>query len=553
MGLEELRLRDYQQRAIDDAIAWLTNNTGHPCLELPTGAGKSVVVAELCRKMAQDWGSNVTMVTSSKELVAQNAERMRSVWPNAPIGVYSAGLKKRELGNPITFAGIQSIYRRAAEMPPQQMLIVDECHLINHENEGMFRQFINELTERSPDLRVVGLTATPFRLGHGLITDEPAIFKELLQPTSIEELIYKGYLSPLRSKLTGLKYDVSGVHKRGGDFIEGELAQAVDTDHQNDEVVRETVAIAGDRKAWLFFATGVMHAVHLRDSLIAHGVDAACITGDTPAAQRDDIIRRFKAGEIRALTNANVLTTGFDYPAIDLLCLCRPTMSPVIYMQQAGRGLRICEGKEDCLVLDFAGVVEQHGPITAVQTPKKNKGSGNGEAPSKVCDECYEIVAASAKECPTCGARFPEPEKAPLQLRDDDIMQVETHEMDVASWHWVKWNSKKSGKDMLRVDYFGKCLDDPSISEYLCVRHDGYAKRKAERALKEIEEHSNAAVSVDDDIDAAVSILNLAQPPKSMAYKKNGKFWDILKKNWGATPIEPVDYDALLEEDDIPF
>lgn len=544
-----MKLRDYQQKAIDETLDWLAHNQGNPCLELPTGSGKSLIVAEMCRKLVQDWGQSVLMVTASKELISQNAEKMLAIWPNAPMGIYSAGLGKRQLGNPITFAGIQSVYRRAVELGPRAMMIVDECHLIGHEDAGMYRQLINELTELNPHMRVLGLTATPFRLGHGLITDEPAIFKDIIQPTSIEELIYKGYLSPLRSKLTGLTYDTSGVHKRGGEFIEGELAAAVDTDEQNDEVVRETIAIAGDRKAWLFFCTGVLHSVRVRDALRAHGITAECVVGETPKAERDDILRRFKSGEVQALTNANVLTTGFDYPAIDLIAMLRPTMSPVIYIQQGGRGLRIADGKKDCLVLDFAGVVAEHGPITAVAVPTK-KGSGKGEAPTKVCDKCHEIVAASTRVCPTCGSEFPAPEKAPLELRDDDIMKNGTQTMEIASWYWASHTSKSSGKEMLRVDYFGKDLTDPKISEYLCLRHEGYAKKKGDRELAGICKHIGMELSPDDELDALAGLLNSGRPPATMAYKKDGKFWRVLDKGWEHVAESP---EEIFGDDDIPF
>ena len=170
-----------------------------------------------------------------------------------------------------------------------------------------------------------------------------------------------GYLARLCSKHTGMTIDAGSVHKRGGEYIESELQALVDTDLNTQQAVEETIARAADRKAWLFFCAGVEHAEHVRDSLAAHGIQAACITGKTPKAEREDIIKRFRAGEIRALTNANILTTGFDYPDIDLIVMLRPTMSPGLYMQMAGRGLRIKSHGGDCMVLDFAGNVATHG------------------------------------------------------------------------------------------------------------------------------------------------------------------------------------------------
>ena len=549
-----MQLRDYQQRSIDQLYDWIRTNQGHPCLELPTGAGKSLIVAQLCIDAVKNWNGRVLMITASKELIRQNADKLRTMWPGAPLGIYSAGLRKRQLGEPITFAGIQSVRSRAAELGHQDLIIIDECHLINHEAAGSYRTLIDALLVINPNARVIGLTATPYRLGHGLITDEPAIFNDIIQPTSIEELVYKGFLSPLRSKLTGLKYDTSQVSKRGGDFIEKDLALAVDSDAQNDAVVRETIAIAGDRKAWLFFCSGVLHAVHMRDTLNAYGITAECITGDTPSGKRDEILRAYTNGEIRAVTNANVLTTGFDYPAIDLIALCRPTMSPALYVQMGGRGLRIDPNKVDCMVLDFAGVVARHGPITAVEPPDKTSSSGNGEAPTKVCEKCHEIVAAACRLCPTCGESFPEPEKANLTLHDDDIMQSETQEMEVESWHWIEWESKKSGLKMLRCDYYGKAFDDPQISEYLCLRHEGFAKKKAVAALKEICKHTGLELDSEDGLAAMVPLLANARPPEKLGYKKDGKFWRILGTTWpSGPPPEPMSMDDILEEDDIPF
>jgi DNA repair protein RadD len=169
-------------------------------------------------------------------------------------------------------------------------VIVDECHLVNHKDEGGYRKLLGDLTRINPALRVVGLTATPYRLGHGLITDKPALFDALIEPVGIEELVFKGYLSTLRSKVTKARLDVSGVHKRGGEFIESELQAAVDTDDNNLAVVQEVIGLAGDRKAWLFFCAGVKHAENIAVLLdLIYGIPAACVTGDTPKAERGSI------------------------------------------------------------------------------------------------------------------------------------------------------------------------------------------------------------------------------------------------------------------------
>ena len=527
-------LREYQQRTIDQLYAWFeAGGRGNPCLVLPTGSGKSHIVAALCKDALQNWPeTRVLMLTHVKELIEQNAEKMRQHWPGAPMGIYSASIGRRELGEPITFAGIQSVRTKARELGHIDLVIIDECHLVNHKNEGGYRTLLADLMAINPAMRIVGLSATPYRLGHGLITDKPALFDALIEPISIEELIYKGYLSTLRSKVTKAKLDVTGVHKRGGEFIESELQAAVDTDDKNQAVVQEVMALAGDRKAWLFFCAGVQHAQHIAEALRQQGVAAACVTGDTPKKQRDEIIADFKAGKLQALTNANVLTTGFDYPDIDLVVMLRPTMSASLYVQMAGRGMRVKSHTDHCLVLDFAGVVETHGPITNVQPPKKG-GDGNGEAPVKACENCDELVHISATVCPACGHPFPEREVKKLQLRDDDIMGLEGQELEVTSWAWREHTSKASGRTMLAVTYYGG-LSDPAVTEYLAITHDGYAGQMAVQKLITIAERAQivrGGLNVQTMIEMAQN-LNNATPPSMIEFRKDGKFFKVTRRKW---------------------
>jgi len=524
-------LREYQQRTIDELYVWFAKNQrGNPCVVLPTGAGKSHIVAAICKDALQNWPeTRILMLTHVKELIEQNCEKMLQHWPDAPLGIYSASLNKRQI-EPITFAGIQSVRRKAGLLGHIDLVLVDECHLINHKDEGGYRTLLAQLKLINPQLRVVGLTATPYRLGHGLITDEPALFHALIEPVMIEELIHKGYLSILRSKVTKSKLSVDGVHKRGGEYIESELQAAVDTDDNNQSVVREVINLAGDRQSWLFFCAGIKHAEHICEALIDQGIKAACVTSFTPKQEREQILADFKFGALQALTNANVLTTGFDHSAIDLIAMLRPTMSPGLYVQMAGRGLRPSPGKADCLVLDFAGVVGTHGPITAVQPPNRG-GEGNGEAPVKVCDNCDELCPISAKVCPACGAPFPEPEAKKLKLCSDDIMGLDGTDMVVTGWKWREHTSLASGKIMLAVSYYGR-LSDPAVTEYFPVLHEGYA---GQRAMKEVIKIADRAKIVGMNVDNLSSLaaqLSNGNAPKSIQYKKDGKFFRVLKKEW---------------------
>jgi len=531
-----MKLRDYQQKSIDDLYRWFELHEGNPCLVMPTASGKSHVVAALCKDAIQNWPeTRVLMLTHVKELIEQNADKMLAYWPDAPLGIYSAGMGVKQLGQNITFAGIQSIHTIPHKIGHIDLIVIDECHLVNHSQTGMYRVFIEALQNINPSLRVIGLTATPYRMGHGLITDKPALFDALLEPVTISALVYMNWLSPLRSKHTVQKLDASGVKKRGGEYIEADLQAVVDTEENNQAVVKETIERAGDRKAWLFFCTGVHHAERIAEILQDHGISSACIVGSTPKKERQRILEEYKAGKIRALTNANVLTTGFDYPDIDLIAMLRPTMSPGLYLQMAGRGMRLKSHTDHCLVLDFAGVVQKHGPITAVvPPPKPGKFPRGGEVPMKFCEKCHELNHIAARECTCCGASFPFAEPKKMELHNLDIMGIDGQDMDVTGWTWRKHISKTSGKEMLSATYYGS-YSDPPVTEYFPVRHDGYAGQKATQEILTIARA--AGVPTDKFIDQryleqVALVLNEGTPPRELEYRKDGKFYRILKRKW---------------------
>ena len=533
----KIELRDYQSRALSMLYDWLEKNTGHPCIVLPTGSGKSIVIAELCKQAITEWPeTQIVMLTRSIELINQNAEKLRTIWPGAPMGIYSASAGKKQLGEPITIGGPLSIVRVTKKIGHCDLLLVDEAHDISHKDEGSYRKIINDLMAINPSMRVIGFTASPFRLGHGMITDKPAIFDALIEPVSIEELIFKGYLATLRSKQTGFKLDTSGVHKRGGDFVESELQAAVDTSDNNEAMIDEVIKRSEGRKSWMFFATGVRHSENLRDILLSRGISAVSVTGDMAKKEREQAIADFKSGKITAITQVGCLNVGFDHPDIDLLVMARPTMSPGLYLQQAGRGLRPKSHTDHCMVLDFAGVVATHGPITAVQPPKK-AGDVNGEAPVKVCDNCGELCAIAVSICPACGHPFPEPERKKLELRDDDIMGLEGKDLEVSSWNWRRHVSRASGKEMLSCTYYGSLSDKP-ITEYLPVLHDGYAGQKAMRQLLTLANSSGAHLTDAAHMEGSEGLEYLAvqmsnsKPPTSIEYRLDGKFHRVLKRSW---------------------
>lgn len=538
-----MQLREYQQRAIDQLYAWFAKNPdGNPVINLPGGSGKSVVIAKIVQDALHQWPSTrILMLVHSRELVAQNAAKLRMLWPGAPMGIYSAGLGKRQIGEPITYASIQSVRNKAPQLGHIDLVLVDEAHAISTHESGSYRTLIAELMAINPALRIVGFTASPYRLGHGMITEgKEAIFQDILEPVTIEEMVFKGYLSPLRSKVTRHKLDSSGLHTRQGEYIASEMQEKFNTNDHNTAIAAEVMEIAANRKHWLIFCSGVDHAIQFAQTLRSIGISADWVTGEDTSKDRDAKLKAFETGQIRAMCSVAVLTTGYDFPALDCIVFLRATKSPGLYLQMAVRGCRLHEDKQDCLVLDFAGVVATHGPITAVQPPKRKGEPGGGEAPVKGCPECGELIHASVMTCPACGHVFEAKEKEYL-LRNDDIMGITGQDMSVKSWNWRKHTSRSSGKDMLAVTYYG-ALSDPPVTEYIPVCHDGYAGQKAMRLLVTMERSSGASIkgTIADDLfleDAAQS-MNLGNPPSTIEYKKDGKFFRVLQRNWNhaATP-----------------
>ena len=353
----------------------------------------------------------ILVVTHVRELIAQNHAELIGLWRDAPAGICSAGLGRRDLGARILFAGIQSIHRRAYDVQQCDLVLIDEAHLIPAASNTMYRRFLDTLARINPQLKVIGFTATPYRTGSGMLHEgKGALFTDIAYEVSVRQLIDDGFLCPLVSKAAETRLDVSGVGSRGGEFIPGQLQAAVDLPEITEAAIDEVVRLGSDRRSWLAFCAGVEHATHVAEAIRARGFTAATIFGDTPKPERDRIIAAFKRGEIRALASMGVLTTGFNAPGVDLIAMLRPTKSTGLYVQMAGRGTRLAPGKADCLVLDFAGNVARHGPIDAVKP--KRPGSGEGDAPVKVCPDCQSILATAVRVCPDCGHAFPPPKVA---------------------------------------------------------------------------------------------------------------------------------------------
>ena len=516
-----LTLRPYQQAAIAAIYGYFQENKGNPIVILPTAAGKSLVAASFIEGVLKSWpDQRILIVTHVRELIAQNHAEMIGLWPEAPAGIYSAGLGKREARARILFAGIQSIHRRAAEIGHTDLVLIDEAHLIPGNSSTMYRRFLDGLARINPALKVIGLTATPFRLDSGMLHEgKNALFTDIAYEAPVRDLIDAGYLSPLVSKQPTTRLDVSKVGTRAGDFIQRDLAAAVDQEAITRAVVTEIIEHGRDRKSWLAFCSGVEHARHVAEEFARQGIICSTIFGDTPKDERDAIIVAFKRGEIRALASMGVLTTGFNAPAVDLIALLRPTKSAGLYVQMVGRGTRLAPGKENCLVLDFAGNVRRHGPIDLVR-PKRPGEGGGGDAPTKVCPKCESIIALSAAECPDCGYVFPPrevkiaPTAATLPVLSPKVQWLPVHGVSYSR------HDKLGGLHSLKVTY---SCGLKSYSEWVCIEHHGYARQKAAEWWRKRAPGCPVPLTVDQAIAEAARLAR----PSAISVRPSGRYVEI--------------------------
>jgi DNA repair protein RadD len=475
-ALMTFELRDYQREAVDGLYNYWAGKAGdNPLIVAPTGSGKTAIIAQLIKDAMSFPGTRVLVVTHVKELIEQGADGLLKLYPEADFGLYSAGLKKKVLGRPITFAGIQSIWEKAYDIvPAPDLVLIDEAHLLPKNTETRYNRFIADLKVCNPSVKVVGLTATPYRLDSGYLHEgKGAIFDGIAHDIPVAMLMDQGYLSPVISKGGIKQINLEGVGKRGGEFIESELAMAASDPELVKSTVAEIVRLGADRKSWLVFSSGVNHAYMLKDEFEAHDIDVGVITGSDGSAAREKAITDFKSGKLRCLINVNVLTTGFDHPEVDLVALVRATASTGLYVQMVGRGTRIADGKENCLILDYGQNVERHGFIDQVK-PKDKMSSGDGEAPTKQCEICQTMVHAATQICPECGFQFPAPTLNHAAVSYGGAMlssQVQAEWLDVEDVMYAR--HRKEGKpDSVKVTYYCGLT---GVSEWLCPDHGGYA------------------------------------------------------------------------------
>ena len=529
-------LREYQSRAVSDLFGWWTKHQGSddiPLLVLPTAAGKSVICAEIVRQMFEQWPEfhpRTVVLVPSKELAEQNAAKLRALLPHTiSVGYVSASLGTKKYNADVIVATIGSIHKAAHLLGNIKAVVIDEAHLVSQKanDAGMYRNFLSNLGEMC-EFRTVGMTATPFRGNQVWLTDgDDPLFTGIASRVSMRELLDAKFIAPLvpPTERIETRIDASNVGISNGDYKVGELSCEVEK--YLAKVAIEATRIASERKKWIAFTPSVDNAESLSEKLNALGIVSAVVCGETPKQEREDLIRQFKSHQIHCLVTVLALSVGFDVPDVDCIIWCRPTKSPVLYVQGMGRGTRIADGKDDCLVLDFTDTVERLGPVDTIQGRAKKR-SGLQEAPYSICPDCGERNAPAALVCIYCQGQIREEEEAaPMDAKVSlAALLSSASEIGELIWHDVTRVDyaihRKEGKpDSLRVDYFSGLLR--TASEWVCFDHHGYAKEKAYKWWA----RRNPNGIQPNNTFVAFGLSKQLSSPARIATRKNGKYTEV--------------------------
>lgn len=494
----EFENRWYQPEAANNAVEdILSEKNYNPVTVMPTGSGKSVVQCLTVDEFLTEKPKNKVLCLSHVDkILNQNYSKLCEYFDEDFVGLYSAGLGQRNL-NKITVAGIQSVYRRPELFDKQNigLIVVDECHLVNSNDEGMYRGLIKALQkQQGGHIPVWGMTASPYRTGQGYIYKKyqgyDPLFNKLSYDLSSYEnyntLIDQGYLVNLIPAPTAYKMDVDGIPISAGDFVVDALADKFNREEITKQIIQNVIKYGKKYKKWLGFAIDKLHALAIKYELEQNGIVAECIYSGMKKDQYE-ILADYKAGKIKCLINVNMLTTGLDIPEIDLIFFARPTQSPVFHVQANGRGARPAPwiGKTHCLVLDFAGNTDRLGPVNDLNIfePGSNK-KLKGEKSVKYCKNCGTANSTRAVFCIACEEEFKFETKLSANASKSDIVKRDNKSNQDIKPQWIKVKSvqysihqKAGSPSSLRVMY--NCGMN-TFSEWICIDHDAeWLKRKA--------------------------------------------------------------------------
>lgn len=522
----------------------------HPVAAVPTGGGKTIIINKVSEKIIDHSPmSKVLILAADKRILEQNRASMQNYFEGLPIGLCSAGLDSYDIQK-ITIAGIQTVHRRAADFQKFNKIIIDECHLVSHEEKGMYRNFLKHFIKTT----FMGLTATPFRTNHGYIYEgQNALFTKIsynmFTPERYNRMVDEGYLAQLFSKPTSIKLSGDGCKTIGGDWNLKDLSEKNDRDALTTGAVMETIHFGGNYKHWLFFAIDIQHCENITAKLNEHGIKAVAI--HSKAFDVDQKIEDFKSGKYQAAVQVDMLTTGFDFPGIDLVVDMRPTQSLIVHIQGKGRGGRVIyadgydldtiEGrlaaiaagpKPHCLVLDFAGNTKNLGPINRVKVRTKKASKGTGEVITKDCPDCGFINWGGAKFCENCEFEFIFKEKLSMSATSAEIVEKTGKEKTVFPPSWQKVDnvtytrhiSKNTNPDSMLVTYHCGVM---KYKEFVHIDHTGNARHQARNW---IHWRWSFKMTKPDTLEDLLKRSNLLTRPSRIEISQSGKYERIT--NW---------------------
>lgn len=476
--------RDYQETALNGTFDYINNREGNPLIAMPTGSGKAAIVGLIIHRAHTQYPACRSLVLShTKELLVQDHDELRNIWPDAPAGFFSAGLDKKQPHLPIVFGGIGSVINAIPSIGFRNLVIIDEAHLVSPDGNGNYLTAIRQLKKINPHLKVIGLTATKFRMGQGLLTDGGEIFTDIAvdmtTPEWFQWFISNGYLVPPIPQKTRTQIDTSAVTTSNGEFNLTELQEASDRYEITFAAAQEACHYGQNRRSWITFCSGVQHAEHAAEIFNGMGIDTAFVHSKMSKGDRDKAIADWKAGRVRNITNNGILTTGVNNPMCDMLIGLRATKSPGLWVQIVGRTMRPYPGKTNALILDFAANSKEIGTIDDPRIPKR-KGEGNGEIPVKICDHCGVYNHISARFCAGCFEPFDIQVKISTRSDDSELLSSNipaVQYFDVGNVVYKTHKNFKTGNETIKVSYV---CGDKVWNEHLSFNDaEGYAGKKA--------------------------------------------------------------------------
>lgn len=489
-------LRNYQKDAIEAILRSINDGySKNPLIALPTGTGKSLVIAGLVERLLTEKPlGKILILTHVKELLVQNELELKQHLPQIYTSFYCSGLNEKSTDGRVVFASCQSA--RKTLTGRFEAIIIDEAHKVSTRDSMTYKKIINNLNEyRFSEIPVIGLTATPYRVDDGIIYGKGKLFDKLVYdkttPKAFKEFYESGALVPVRIINPYVQYDMSEADIVAGDYSNASIHEIFDKDNKEakkkiEEVIDQILLQANDLKKWLIFAPTLLYAGNINYFLKKMGIESGIVTGTTPKDERDKTINAFQKGKIRALVNVSVLTTGFNVPDIDLIVMLRPTISASLWVQMLGRGTRPFEGKKECLVLDFVGNNADLGGIEDVKiwsgargASKKNK---KYDPTKRYCRTCEKPLDKADTTCNYCGAEYFEKstfligrnsQDPPLEFLKDIKFSI-AKEKEALSVKYTLTNNK----------YFVETIDLKSQRSKAWIRMWGIESLEEENALK---------------------------------------------------------------------